>query len=123
MRRDAVAGVLLANAIPHLVIGWAGKRGMTPLGGRDCSAGRNLVWAGMNLAGAGLALGSGGWRTASQGEVDRRVATVQFGMLAMALFSAGYNIVVGGYRIHPVRDRWVEPLRTRRPAPVWSAWR
>lgn len=114
MRRDALAGVLLANSIPHLVIGWSGRRGMTPLGGKDSSAVRNLVWAGVNLVGAGAAVASGRWRAVSQAEVDRRVATVQFGILAMALFSAGYNILVGGHGIHPVLDRWVEPVRRRR---------
>jgi hypothetical protein len=32
--RDILAGALLVNAVPHTIIGLAGKRGMTPWGGR-----------------------------------------------------------------------------------------
>jgi hypothetical protein len=113
MKRDVVAGVLLVNTIPHVVMGLFGKRCMTPLGGADSSPGRNLAWAGINLAGATAALVTGRWRTIPQADADQRLATVQFGMFAMALFSACYHVVVGGHRVHPILDRRVEDLRSR----------
>ena len=91
MTRDVVAGVLLANVVPHAILGCAGKRGMTPLGRGDSSAGLNLAWAGMNLGGALALLAGGSWRRVEQAEADRRIACVGGGMLAMTTFAAGYT--------------------------------
>jgi hypothetical protein len=93
MTRDVVAGVLLANGVPHAILGCAGKRGMTPLGRGDSSPGLNLAWAGMNLAGALALLAAGGWRRAEQAEADRRIAGVAGGMLAMTTFAIAYTAV------------------------------
>ena len=93
MKRDFVAGVLLFNTIPHAVMGAAGKRCLTPLGGEDSSPGLNLVWAAMNLTGAAVALGS--WRGTTQDEAGRRLVTVESGMFAMALFGVVYEITAG----------------------------
>ena len=51
----AAAGVLCANALPHLGTAAAGWRMLTPLGGRDSPAWVNGIWGTMNLAG-GLVL-------------------------------------------------------------------
>lgn len=93
MTRDVVAGALLANGVPHAILGAAGKRGMTPLGRGDSSPGLNLAWAAMNLGGGVALLACGGWRGADQAEADRRVARVGGGMLAMTTFAAGYTIL------------------------------
>ncbi|SFS00754.1 hypothetical protein SAMN04487783_0482 [Agrococcus baldri] len=50
-----VAGVLTANALPHLATAAAGRTMMTPLGGKGSGTGPNLLWGCMNLA-AGIAL-------------------------------------------------------------------
>lgn len=47
----AAAGVLCANALPHLGTAAAGWRMLTPLGGRDSSAWINGIWGTANLAG------------------------------------------------------------------------
>jgi len=93
MTRDVVAGVLLANGVPHAILGCAGKRGMTPLGRGDSSAGLNLAWAGMNLAGALTLLVGGGWRRIAQAEADHRIACVGSGMAAMTPFAAAYTVL------------------------------
>ena len=95
MKRDVLAGVLLVNTIPHAVMGFAGKRQLTPLGGEQSSARTNLVWAGMNLAGGLAALGSGGWRSAAQAEADHRLATMQAGIFAFATFGLLYELTAG----------------------------
>lgn len=95
MKRDFLAGVLLVNAIPHAVMGVAGKRCLTPLGGEDSSPALNLVWAATNLAGAAAALSSGALRAASQDEAGRRLATIQSGMFAMTLFGFCYELTAG----------------------------
>ena len=61
-----IAGVLLFNAVPHLVQGICGKRHMSPLA-RESSAAVNVVWAWINLVvGALMARAShcGTWGTA-----------------------------------------------------------
>lgn len=52
----AAAGVLCANALPHLVTAAAGWRMLTPLAGRDSPAWVNGVWGAANLAGGLLLL-------------------------------------------------------------------
>jgi hypothetical protein len=95
MKRDFLAGVLLVNTIPHAVMGIAGKRCLTPLGGEDSSARLNLMWAAMNLAGAAVALSSGAWRAAAQAEADKRLVTMQSGMFSMTLFGFVYEFTAG----------------------------
>lgn len=63
-----VSGVLLFNAIPHLVQGICGKRHMTPLA-PESSALTNVIWGWINLVAGALlgracawdAWGLGGW--------------------------------------------------------------
>lgn len=93
MKRDVVAGALLANGVPHVILGCAGKRGMTPLGLGDSSPGLNLAWAGMNLGGAVALLVAGGWHQVHQAEADRRIGSVAGGMLAMTTFAVAYTAV------------------------------
>lgn len=92
VKRDFLAGALLVNTIPHALMGVAGKRCLTPLGGPDSSPRLNLLWAAMNLAGAATALRPSAWRNADQAEAARRLATVQSGMFAMTLFGFVYNL-------------------------------
>jgi hypothetical protein len=65
--RDVAAGALLVNAVPHTVMGLAGKQCLTPLGGEDSSPALNLVWAAMNVAGAAVLLVSGRWGPSGSG--------------------------------------------------------
>lgn len=55
----AAAGVLCANALPHLATAAAGRRMLTPLAGRDSPAYVNALWGAMNLAGGLLLLRAG----------------------------------------------------------------
>lgn len=55
----AAAGVLCANALPHLATAVAGRRMLTPLAGRDSPASVNALWGAMNLAGGLLLLRTG----------------------------------------------------------------
>ena len=52
-----IAGMLLFNAVPHLVQGICGKKHMTPFAVKS-SAWVNVVWGWLNLV-AGVALGAG----------------------------------------------------------------
>lgn len=90
--RDVMAGALLVNAIPHTIIGLAGKRGMTPLGGADSPPAANLVWAGLNIVAGTAALGPGTWRQAGQRDADERLRGVTLGIIAMAAFAAVYEL-------------------------------
>lgn len=91
-KRDVLAGALLLNALPHTILGLAGKRCMTPLGGADSSPAVNLVWAGMNLAAGIAALAPGSWRSASQAEAEDRIRSVEIGTFAMAAFGMAYEL-------------------------------
>lgn len=91
---DFLAGVLLSNAYPHLVMGVAGKRLLTP-GRPDSSPGRNLAWAGMNLAGGAALLWAGGFAAGSQQEAERRLLTVSAGMFAKDAAGLAYELTLG----------------------------
>lgn len=65
----AAAGVLCANALPHLATAAAGRRMLTPLAGRDSPASVNALWGAMNLAGGLLLLRAGLRRTDRSGPV------------------------------------------------------
>ncbi|MCR6488936.1 hypothetical protein M8542_39520 [Amycolatopsis sp. OK19-0408] len=101
MKRDFLAGVLLVNTIPHLIMGVAGKRCLTPLGGENSSPRLNLVWAGTNFLGAAVAFSSGMWREATQAEAGERLAVVQSGMFAMTLFGFVYESTAGRRKRRP----------------------
>ncbi|WP_420114884.1 hypothetical protein [Pseudactinotalea sp.] len=94
MKRDIVAGALLANALPHAVVGLAGHRGLTPLGGENSSPGLNLVWAGMNLAGGVALLASASWRGLTSTAVAHRGRSVHVGIVVMAGFGLLYEQAV-----------------------------
>lgn len=102
MKRDVVAGMLLVNTVPHAVMGLAGKRWGTPLGGVSSSPRQNLVWAALNLGGAVTALASGGWAGVDQSGSESRRIRVEAGMCAMAVFGMIYEST-GGRRDR--RDR------------------
>lgn len=80
----AAAGVLCANALPHLGTAAAGWRMLTPLGGRDSPAWINGVWGAANLAGGLILL-----RAASRdgGEVGARRESFGVGAAAFAAWS------------------------------------
>jgi hypothetical protein len=90
--RDVMAGALLVNAIPHTIIGLAGQRGMTPLGGPDSPPAANLVWAGLNILAGVAMLGAGAWRSIDQPSADERLRGVTLGIIAMAAFAAVYEL-------------------------------
>lgn len=81
-RRAYVAGVLCANALPHLATAIAGRRHLTPLAGRDSSAGVNLAWAVANAVGGGALLRSATREPTERR--DRRLVTFEAGALTMA---------------------------------------
>lgn len=93
--RDMLAGALLVNAVPHTVMGLAGKRCLTPLGGDDSSPAVNLLWAGMNVAAAAALLAAGGWRSIGQREAADRLVSVEAGAFAMTTFGMGYELTAG----------------------------
>jgi hypothetical protein len=115
--RDVLAGALLLNAIPHAIMGLAGKRCMTPLGGANSPPAANLAWAGLNIAGGVAALGPGTWRSIGQRDADERLRAITWGIIAMAAFAAIYELTPSAARHRLVRaglGRRQHP--TRRPA-------
>lgn len=96
--RDMMAGALLVNAIPHTIIGLAGKRGTTPLGGPNSPATANLAWAGLNIAAAAAALSPATWRVVDQPGADERLRGVTLGIIAMAAFAAVYELTPAAAR-------------------------
>jgi hypothetical protein len=90
--RDILAGALLVNAIPHTIMGLAGKRGMTPWGGPDSSPATNLAWAGLNVLTGLAALGPRSWRRIGQRAADERLRAVTLGIVGMAAFAAAYEL-------------------------------
>ena len=92
-KRDVLAGVLLVNAIPHAVVGMAGHRCLTPLGGESSGPRLNLLWAAMNVAAGAALLASAPWGSLSQADADRRRRSLQIGVAAMAAFGQAYELV------------------------------
>lgn len=97
-KRDVLAGALLLNTIPHVIMGLAGKRCMTPLGGTNSSPATNLAWAGVNLAGGTAALAPRGWRAADQCTADERLRAVTLGICCAAAFAAVYEMTPNAAR-------------------------
>ncbi|RLK52969.1 hypothetical protein [Microbacterium telephonicum] len=82
--RSVVAGVLLANAVPHGVHGVTGQAFPTPFADPPgiglSSPALNVLWSALNLVGAGVAL---------RGARVRPLALI-VGAAAMASFLAAY---------------------------------
>jgi hypothetical protein len=89
---DVLAGALLLNTIPHAIMGLAGKRCMTPLGGANSSPAANLAWAVVNLTAGTAALRPASWRATDQPTADARLRNVTMGIVAMAAFAAAYEL-------------------------------
>lgn len=114
--RDILAGALLVNAIPHTIIGLAGKRGMTPWGGPNSSPAANLVWAGLNALTGLAALGPRSWRRIGQRAADDRLRAVTAGTIGMAAFAAAYELSASAAQHRRVRAVLAPP-----PAPCGPA--
>ncbi len=114
--RDVLAGALLLNAIPHTIMGLAGKRCMTPLGGTNSPPAANIVWAGLNILGGAAALGPGTWRSIGQRDADERLRAITWGIIVMAAFAAIYELTPGA-----ARHRLVRAELASSPVPAWRA--
>src|SRR5690625_3002028 len=110
--RDVLAGAFLLNAIPHTIIGLAGKRCMTPLGGANSSPAANLVWAGVNLVAGTTALPPARWRHTAQSRADERLQAVTLGIIGAAVSSACYELTPSAARHREARAQAaVRPAR------------
>jgi hypothetical protein len=92
MKRDVVAGMLLVNAIPHAVVGFAGQRCLTPLGGEDSGPGLNLLWSVINLVGGAAILSSASWPAGRRDTAAGRRRSLQLGLATMAVFGQIYEM-------------------------------
>lgn len=90
--RQVLAGALLTNAIPHMIMGLAGKRLMTPLQGANSGPAANLAWAGLNLLLGAAALDPRRWPGLDQREADQRLRAVTVGTIGMAGVAAAYEL-------------------------------
>jgi hypothetical protein len=121
--RDVLAGALLVNAIPHTIMGLAGKRGMTPWGGPNSSPGANLAWAGLNILTGLAALGPRSWRPIGQRAADQRLRAVTVGIAGMAAFGAAYELSGAAAQHRQVRAVLASPPTPRpralRAGPAW----
>lgn len=90
-RLSFLAGVLLANSVPHLASAVAGRRHMIP-GRRAAPPAANLAWAAANLAGGCLLL----HRSARDGTDtwDSRLVAVEAGALALSAWMFGSEYAV-----------------------------
>lgn len=85
--RSFVAGVLIANAAPHLATAVVRKEHLTPLAGRGSGPAVNAAWAGLNLA-AGVAL-LGSTRRGDGRRWGNDLVAFEGGCLALAAWMAG----------------------------------
>lgn len=90
--RSFIAGVLVANSAPHLATAAAGRRHLTPLGGRESGPGINAVWGALNLAGGLILLARSQKKSRSQPNEARRwngdLPSFETGYLAFAVWMA-----------------------------------
>jgi hypothetical protein len=77
------AGLLVANAAPHLATAVTGRRHLTPLAGRDSGPGVNGAWSALNI---GTAIGLLAW--SARGKSPRWDADLVALGLGHATFSA-----------------------------------
>ncbi|APX32596.1 hypothetical protein BH708_07550 [Brachybacterium sp. P6-10-X1] len=94
-----VAGVLCANSLPHLATAVAGRRHLTPIGGRRSSRWINAAWGAANVAG-GLALIARSAQSAREprgaGRWDSRLVAFDLGAAVFAAWMAGSEAVLRG---------------------------
>lgn len=89
-----LAGVLCANALPHLATAASGRTHLTPLAGRSSSRWVNAAWGAANLA-AGLAVV--GRAARGEGRWDSRLVAFDAGAAAFALWMAASE---AGWRVN-----------------------
>lgn len=91
-----VAGVLAANALPHLAVGLAGRSHLTPLAGPDSGPTTNTVWGVLNAVGATLLLHRAVHDETDPERLDERLLAFGNGAAAMAVWMAASEAVLRG---------------------------
>lgn len=86
-----LAGTLLANSVPHLVIGVSGRRNMTPFG-RDSSPLVNALWGVLNLAGGCLLVRRADKGADVGGGRDAWLPPLLAGSCSWSLFGLAYEL-------------------------------
>lgn len=84
-----VAGLLAANALPHLASAVTGRHHLTPLRGRDSGPGTNAAWGALNGAAAAALLrrdSGAGSPESDAGRWDRRLLAFGAGTAGMSLW-------------------------------------
>lgn len=84
-----IAGVLFANAIPHLASAIGRHPHLTPIGGKDSGPRTNLLWSLGNLAAAGLLV-----RRQSTSRWDGQLLAVEAGAVAWSAWMLGSERVL-----------------------------
>ena len=85
-----LAGAMLANGGPHLVIGATGRRNLTPFG-RDSSSAVNALWGAVNLAGGCTLVRLVDQRTGAGADPDAWLPPLLSGSLSFSLFGLIYE--------------------------------
>ena len=86
-----IAGILMANSLPHLASMITGRQHLTPLAGRDSSAAVNGAWAAINIA-AGVALLQPSRRQGGR-QWNRDLSAFELGSVTFAAWMAGSELV------------------------------
>lgn len=89
--RDVVAGVLLVNTVPHVLVAASRGRCRTPFSPEPVGPAANLLWGVTNLVG-GAALLASGDEPGDQAAVDERRRAVHLGCLLMTLAGGVYEV-------------------------------
>ena len=85
------AGLLVANAAPHLATAVTGRRHLTPLAGRDSGPGVNAAWSALNI---GVAIGLLAWSARGKGtRWDADLVAFGCGHAAFAVWMAASETV------------------------------
>ena len=85
-----LAGAMLANGGPHLVIGATGRRNLTPFG-RDSSSAVNALWGAVNLAGGCLLARHTDRRIGAGADPEAWLPTLLAGSLSWSSFGLIYE--------------------------------
>ncbi|MBZ2199485.1 hypothetical protein [Occultella gossypii] len=87
-----LAGVLLANSVPHLGTAVTGRTHLTPIAGSESSPAVNLAWGAANAIG-GLTLLRAGSRPGG-GAWDRRLIAFELGAAVFSVWMVASEAVL-----------------------------